>query len=42
MSFFIILLNAISPELRKLVVQFILSLKDKAAETDNPLDDIIV
>ncbi|MBA7607722.1 hypothetical protein ES703_14888 [subsurface metagenome] len=37
-----IILSAISPELRKLFVEFILSLKDKAAATTNPLDDIIV
>lgn len=42
MSIFAILLRAISPELRKIVVEFILSLKKKAAATDNPLDDIIV
>ncbi|MBA7608297.1 hypothetical protein ES703_15474 [subsurface metagenome] len=37
-----IILNAISPELRKIIVEFFLSLRAKAAETDNPLDDIIV
>ncbi len=37
-----ILLTVISPELRKLIVDFILSLADAAAKTDNPLDDIIV
>lgn len=42
MDFIKILLYAVSPELRKLIVEFILSLKDKAAATDNPLDDIIV
>ncbi|MQY77992.1 MAG: hypothetical protein GH151_02175 [Bacteroidetes bacterium] len=42
MGFFQQILNAISPQLRKLVVEFILSLKEKAAATDNPLDDIVV
>ena len=37
-----IILNAISPQLRKLIVEFVLSLKAKAAETKNPLDDIVV
>ena len=42
MDFIKILLYAVSPELRKLVVEFVLSLKKAAAKTDNPLDDIIV
>ncbi|MBA7548480.1 hypothetical protein ES705_40940 [subsurface metagenome] len=42
MDFIKILLYAISPKLRKLVVEFVLSLKEAAAETDNPLDDIVV
>lgn len=37
-----IILTAISPELRKLIVQFILSLRASAKKTSNPLDDIIV
>ncbi|MQY79609.1 MAG: hypothetical protein GH151_10530 [Bacteroidetes bacterium] len=37
-----IILNAISPSLRKLIVEFILSLRAAAKKTDNPLDDIIV
>ncbi|MBA7656577.1 hypothetical protein ES703_64503 [subsurface metagenome] len=37
-----IILSAISPTLRKLIVQFILSLRAHAKGTDNPLDDIIV
>ncbi len=37
-----IILAAISPTLRKLIVQFILSLRKHAEGTDNPLDDVIV
>ncbi|MBA7522550.1 hypothetical protein ES705_14669 [subsurface metagenome] len=37
-----IILNAISPELRKLVVQFVLSLRPIVKKTSNPLDDIVV
>jgi len=37
-----LILKAISPELRKLIVDFILSLSKAAAKTDNPLDDILV
>ncbi|MBA7642676.1 hypothetical protein ES703_50380 [subsurface metagenome] len=37
-----LLLDAISPTLRKLIVDFILSLSKAAAKTDNPLDDILV
>ncbi|MQY78103.1 MAG: hypothetical protein GH151_02745 [Bacteroidetes bacterium] len=37
-----IILNAISPELRKLIVQFVLSLRVAAKKTKNPLDDILV
>jgi len=37
-----LLLEAISPTLRKLIVDFILSLSKAAAKTSNPLDDIVV
>ncbi|GAI69349.1 unnamed protein product [marine sediment metagenome] len=42
MDLITIILNAISPELRKLIVQFILSLRAAAKKTSNPLDDIFV
>ena len=42
MSIIQLLLAAISPTLRKLIVDFILSLSKAAAKTDNPLDDILV
>ncbi|MBA7483574.1 hypothetical protein ES707_19089 [subsurface metagenome] len=42
MSIIQLLLAAISPTLRKLIVDFILSLSKAAAKTDNPLDDIVV
>lgn len=37
-----LLLKAISPQLRKLFVDFILGLSDAAAKTDNPIDDVVV
>ncbi|MBA7642990.1 hypothetical protein ES703_50700 [subsurface metagenome] len=37
-----IILNAVSPKLRKLFVEFIRSLKVEAEKTSNPLDDIVV
>ncbi len=42
MSIIQIIFNAISPDLRKLLVDFINTLSIKAAKTDNPLDDIVV
>lgn len=42
MSLIQIILTAISPNLRKLIVEFVLGLEAKAKETDNPLDDILV
>ncbi len=37
-----LILAAISPELRKAVVEFVISLEAKAKTTPNPLDDIVV
>lgn len=42
MGFLQLLLKAISPELRELIVNFILSLSKEAPKTDNPLDVILV
>ncbi len=42
MDFIKILLYAVSPQLRKLIVEFVLSLKVAAAKTKNPLDDVVV
>ena len=42
MGFLQLLLKAMSPELRKLIVDFILSLRDAAVKTDNPLDNVLV
>jgi hypothetical protein len=42
MSIIQIIFNAISPDLRKLLVDFIKTLSEKAAKTDNPLDDIVI
>ncbi len=42
MNIFQLILEAISPQLRKLIVDFIHSLSKAAAKTDNPLDDILV
>ncbi len=37
-----IILNAVSPKLRKLIVEFIKSLKVEADKTSNPFDDVLV
>ncbi|MBA7628012.1 hypothetical protein ES703_35482 [subsurface metagenome] len=42
MSVIQVIFNAISPELRKLLIELINKLSKQAAKTDNPLDDIIV
>ncbi|MBA7609459.1 hypothetical protein ES703_16650 [subsurface metagenome] len=42
MDLITIILNAVSPELRKLIVQFVRSLRAAAEKTKNPLDDIVV
>ena len=42
MGFLQLLLKAMSPELRKLIVDFILSLPDSVVKTDNPLDNVLV
>lgn len=36
------IVKSISPEIKNLLNDFILSLHEKAKETDNPWDDIIV
>jgi len=41
MGFIQLLLNAISPQLRELIVDFILKFSSAAEKTDNPLDDIV-
>ncbi len=42
MDFTKILLYALSPELRKLIVEFVISLSDIASTSGNPLDKIII
>ncbi len=37
-----IILTAISPELRKMIVEFVIKLSAAAKETPNPVDDVAV